>query len=73
MEERGEFREEEQPEVQIPFCMLIQQIKYKAEEREMEVILVDEDHTSKCLDNEPIEHREYMGRRIRGLFMGGKR
>ena len=57
--------------VQIPFRTLIQQIKYKAEERGIEVILVEEDHTSKCsfLDNEPIEHRdEYAGRRIRGLF-----
>ena len=57
--------------VQIPFLMLIQQIKYKAEERGIEVILVEEDHTSKCsfLDNEPVEHRdEYAGRRMRGLF-----
>ena len=57
--------------VQIPFWTLIQQIKYKAEERGIEVILVEEDHTSKCsfLDNEPIEHRdEYAGRRVRGLF-----
>jgi len=57
--------------VQIPFLMLIQQIKYKAEERGIEVLLVEEDHTSKCsfLDNEPVEHRdEYAGRRMRGLF-----
>ena len=56
--------------VQIPFLMLIQQIKYKAEERGIEVILVEEDHTSKCsfLDCEPIEHREYIGKREKGLF-----
>jgi len=57
--------------VQIPFWTLIQQIKYKVEERGTEVILVEEDYTSKCsfLDKEPIEHRdEHAGRRIRGLF-----
>jgi len=61
--------------VQIPFLMLIQQIKYKAEERGIEVILVEEDLTSKCsfLDCEPIEHREYIGKRERGLFRSGKR
>jgi len=61
--------------VQIPFLMLIQQIKYKAEERGIEVILVEEDHTSKCsfLDNEPVEHRdEYVGRRMRGLFKSAR-
>jgi len=61
--------------VQIPFWTIIQQIKYKAEERGIEVILVEEDYTSKCsfLDNEPIEHRnEYIGRRMKGLFKGGK-
>jgi len=42
MEERGEFREEEQPEVQISFWMLIQQIKYKAEERGIGIIFVGE-------------------------------
>ena len=61
--------------VQIPFRTLIQQIKYKAEERGIEVILVEEDHTSKCsfLDKEPIEHRdEYVGRRMRGLFKSAR-
>jgi len=61
--------------VQIPFRTLIQQIKYKAEERGIEVILVEEDHTSKCsfLDKEPIEHRdEYAGRRMRGLFKSAR-
>jgi len=42
MEAKGEFREEEQPEVQISFCMLIQQIKYKADERGIEIIFVGE-------------------------------
>ena len=57
--------------VQIPFEKLINQIKYKAKERGIEVIEVDESHTSKCsfVDNEPIEHREYVGKRRRGLFM----
>jgi len=60
--------------VQIPFWTLIQQIKYKAEERGIEVMLVEEDHTSKCsfLDCEPIEHREYIGRRLRGLFKSAR-
>jgi len=56
--------------VQIPFWTLIQQIKYKAEERGIEVIIVEEDHTSKCsfLDDEQIEHRDYIGKREKGLF-----
>ena len=60
--------------VQIPFLMLIQQIKYKAEERGVEVIVVEEDHTSKCsfLDGEPIEHRDYIGGRNRGLFKSAR-
>jgi len=38
------------------------------------MILVDKDHTSKCsfLDCEPIEHREYIGRRIKGLFRSAR-
>ncbi|MVT12711.1 MAG: IS200/IS605 family element transposase accessory protein TnpB [Euryarchaeota archaeon] len=58
--------------VEIPFNTLINQIKYKAEEAGIQVIIQDEEHTSKCsfLDNESIEHHdEYMGRRIkRGIF-----
>jgi len=58
--------------VQLPFNMLIKQIRYKAEEIGINVILQDESHTSKCsfLDNESIEHQEtYMGERIgRGVF-----
>jgi len=48
--------------------MLIKQIRYKAEEIGINVILQDESHTSKCsfLDNESVEHQEtYMGERIR--------
>jgi len=60
--------------VQVPFLMLIQQIKYKAEERGVEVIVVEEGHTSKCsfLDGEPIEHRDYIGGRNRGLFKSAR-
>jgi len=58
--------------VEIPFNTLINQIKYKAEEAGIQVIIQDEEHTSKCsfLDNESIEHHdEYMGKRIkRGIF-----
>ena len=58
--------------VQLPFDTLIQQIKYKAEENGINVMIQEESHTSKCsfLDNETIEHHEtYMGKRIsRGTF-----
>ncbi|MVT13513.1 MAG: IS200/IS605 family element transposase accessory protein TnpB, partial [Euryarchaeota archaeon] len=58
--------------VEIPFNTLINQIKYKAEEAGIQVIIQEEEYTSKCsfLDNESIEHHdEYMGRRIkRGIF-----
>jgi IS605 OrfB family transposase len=62
--------------VQIPFSMLINQIKYKAEEKGIKVILQEESHTSKCsfLDNERIEHHDaYLGKRFkRGLFRSAK-
>lgn len=58
--------------VSIPFSKLIEQIRYKAENVGINVILTEESYTSKCsfLDNEPIEkHEKYTGRRIkRGLF-----
>jgi len=58
--------------VSIPFDVLIQQLKYKAEEVGIEVIENEESYTSKCsfLDNEEIGKKEiYAGRRIkRGLF-----
>lgn len=62
--------------VQIPFQKLVQQIRYKAEEAGITVLVREENHTSKCsfLDLEPLEHREeYSGRRIsRGLFRSNK-
>ncbi|AKB74350.1 hypothetical protein MSLAZ_1089 [Methanosarcina lacustris Z-7289] len=61
--------------VQLPLAKLIEiieMIQYKAQEVNIEVILQEESHTSKCsfLDNEPVEHRaKYVGRRVkRGLF-----
>ncbi|MHB1813114.1 MAG: IS200/IS605 family accessory protein TnpB-related protein, partial [Thermoplasmataceae archaeon] len=58
--------------VQLPFNTLIGQIKYKAEEIGINVIIQDESHTSRCsfLDDESIEHHDiYMGKRIRrGVF-----
>ena len=58
--------------VQIPFYTLIEYIKYKAEEKNIEVITCEESYTSKCsfLDDEAIcKHDIYAGRRIkRGLF-----
>ena len=58
--------------IQIPFSKLIDQIKYKAEEFGIEVILVEESYTSgtSFLDNEqPIKDYYNKSRRIhRGLF-----
>jgi len=51
---------------------LINQIKYKEEEAGIQVMIQEEDYTSKCsfLDNESIEHHdEYTGKRIKkGIF-----
>lgn len=62
--------------VTIPYYILTKDIQYKAEEKGIDVKLVDESHTSKCsfLDNEPICHHEkYVGKRIkRGLFRSAK-
>ncbi|VUT26295.1 MAG: putative transposase [Candidatus Methanolliviera sp. GoM_oil] len=62
--------------VQIPFYMLINQIKYKAEEKGINVILQEESHTSRCsfLDGESVEHHDqYLGKRFkRGLFRSAK-
>ncbi|MGC8561977.1 MAG: RNA-guided endonuclease InsQ/TnpB family protein [Thermoplasmata archaeon] len=59
--------------VQLPFNTLIQQIRYKAEEKGINVMIQEESHTSKCsfLDNEVVEHHDtYMGKRIsRGTFL----
>ena len=62
--------------VQIPFLKLVKQIEYKAKLKGINVLNVNEHHTSKCsfLDNEPIEkHEKYIGKRIsRGLFKTSK-
>ncbi len=58
--------------VQIPFNMLINQIYYKGQEHNINVIIQEESYTSKCsfLNNETIEeHETYLGKRIkRGIF-----
>ena len=58
--------------VQIPFDNFIKMLYYKADEIGIEVVVLNESHTSKCsfLDNEEIRHHDsYVGRRVkRGLF-----
>lgn len=58
--------------VNIPFLSLVTKLSYKAEEKGIRVVLVDEAYTSKCsfLDNESIQkHTNYLGIRLhRGLF-----
>jgi putative transposase len=58
--------------VQVPHARFIEMLSYKAELMGIQVILINENHTSKCsfLDDEPVQHQErYAGRRIaRGLF-----
>ncbi len=58
--------------VQVPHARFIQMLSYKAELVGIQVLLVNESHTSKCsfLDDEPIQHHAwYPGKRItRGLF-----
>ncbi|MCL4255598.1 MAG: transposase [Anaerolineae bacterium] len=58
--------------VQIPHARFIALLTYKATLRGINVILVNENYTSKCsfLDDEPIQkHKIYKGKRIhRGLF-----
>nr|BBH87178.1 transposase [Thermosporothrix sp. COM3] len=58
--------------VQIPHARFIDMLTYKAKLVGIQVILVEESHTSKCsfLDLEPIHHHDrYMGKRVkRGLF-----
>lgn len=65
-------RRNNQQFVQIPHARFIQMLTYKAELVGIQVILVNESHTSKCsfLDDEPICHQaQYAGKRIkRGLF-----
>lgn len=58
--------------VQVPFSILIQQLRYKSKLLGIKTILVDEAYTSKCsfLDDEPIDKSNInRGRRVsRGLF-----
>lgn len=58
--------------VNIPFATLLNMITYKAKEKGVQVIITNENHTSKCsfLDDEPIQKKStYKGKRIkRGLF-----
>jgi len=58
--------------VMCPFAKFIDQLKYKAEQEGIEVIIQEESYTSKCsfIDNEPIcKQINYVGKRIkRGLF-----
>jgi len=59
----------------IPYSKLIDMLQYKGEEHDIEVILKEESHTSKCsfFDNEPIEHHDkYVGKRKGGLFRTAK-
>lgn len=71
-QEVGLGKKNNQTFVQIPFMKLIQKIKYKAEEKGIEIKEQEESYTSKCsfLDNESLEHHgEYLGKRIsRGVF-----
>lgn len=60
--------------IQIPFNILIEQIKYKAEKYlNLNVTVVEESYTSKCdhLAFESMQHHnEYLGKRIkRGIFV----
>jgi putative transposase len=62
--------------IQIPFNILINQLKYKLEDVGINVEIINEAYSSKCsfLDNESVEkHYEYLGKRIkRGLFQTKK-
>lgn len=62
--------------VQIPLAKLIEMTRYKAEEYGIDVIDIEENHTSKCsfTDSEDICHHDiYMGNRLhRGLFEASK-
>lgn len=57
---------------QIPFNLFFNMLKYKMEEKGINVVINEESYTSKCsfLDGEEIcKHDEYMGKRVkRGLF-----
>jgi len=70
-------RQTNQNFVQIPFRLLIDQMKYKCEEVGISFQTIQEAYTSKCsaLDLEPIKKQEnYQGRRIkRGLFVASNK
>jgi len=59
--------------VQIPHARFVGMLQYKADMVGIDVILVEESHTSKCsfIDNEPVQHQDkYLGKRVkRGLFV----
>ena len=65
-------RQNNQNFVSVPFLKLVKKIQYKAAIVGIEVIMVDEGHTSKVsfLDGEEIKsHQTYVGKRVRrGLF-----
>jgi len=58
--------------VSIPYNQIINYLKYKGEEKDIKVTVIEESYTSKCssLSNEKIEKKnQYNGKRIfRGLF-----
>jgi len=59
--------------VQIPHYVLVEQIRYKADEAGIPVVTTEESYTSRCsfLDGEPLGRRDsYKGMRVRrGLFV----
>ena len=65
-------RRSNQDFVFIPHSCFVSQLRYKAEDAGMSVLVHDEAYTSKCsaLDDEPVgKHATYAGQRIsRGLF-----
>ncbi len=55
--------------IQLPFNTLIHKIKYRAEEKGINVLMHEESYTDKCSfpDNGSIEHHEgYVGKGISG-------
>lgn len=58
--------------VQIPFNILINQLKYKCQLNGLQFLITEESYTSKCsfIDDQSIQkHQNYLGKRIkRGLF-----
>ncbi len=62
--------------VNIPFYMIVEQLKYKCKLKGIEVVIQEESYTSKCsfLDKEEVKkHSNYKGKRVkRGLFKSSK-